>query len=54
VSVTETIVFDSLEDYSAGHSSPPPSFYPEIEFNTKKVHAIRMLTWYLVLPKVAG
>lgn len=36
VSVTETIVFDSLEDYSAGHSSPPPSFYPEIEFNTKK------------------
>ena len=33
---SEAIHFESLEDYSAGHSSPPPSFYNEIEFNTKQ------------------
>ena len=27
--------FANLEDYSSGHSSPPPSLYPEMEFNTK-------------------
>jgi predicted sulfurtransferase len=27
--------FSNLEDYSAGHSSPPPSLYREMEFNTK-------------------
>mmetsp|Transcript_2070 Transcript_2070/g.3172 ORF Transcript_2070/g.3172 Transcript_2070/m.3172 type:complete len:715 (+) Transcript_2070:666-2810(+) len=28
--------FENLEDYSVGHSSPPPSFYREIEYNTKQ------------------
>lgn len=33
---TETLnKFENLEDYSVGHSSPPPSFYREIEYNTK-------------------
>lgn len=27
--------FTNLEDYSAGYSSPPPSLYREMEFNTK-------------------
>ena len=28
-------MFQSLEDYSVGHSSPPPSLYREMEFNTQ-------------------
>ena len=31
----EVRVFDSLDDYSAGQSTPPPSLYREMEFNTK-------------------
>jgi len=31
----ESIQFENLEDYSTGHSSPPPSFYREIEHNTQ-------------------
>eukprot|EP00548_Thalassiothrix_antarctica_P013316 CAMPEP_0194167506 /NCGR_PEP_ID=MMETSP0154-20130528/2762_1 /TAXON_ID=1049557 /ORGANISM="Thalassiothrix antarctica, Strain L6-D1" /LENGTH=850 /DNA_ID=CAMNT_0038878419 /DNA_START=239 /DNA_END=2787 /DNA_ORIENTATION=- len=27
--------FDNLEDYSNGYSTPPPSFYCEVEFNTQ-------------------
>jgi predicted O-methyltransferase YrrM len=27
--------FANLEDYSSGHSSPPPFVYPEMEFNTR-------------------
>ena len=30
-----TPIFQSLEEYSVGHSSPPPSFYHEIESNTR-------------------
>lgn len=33
---SEVIRFESLEEYSSGHSSPPPSFFREIEFNTKQ------------------
>jgi predicted sulfurtransferase/predicted O-methyltransferase YrrM len=29
--------YETLEEYSSGHSSPPPSFYREIELNTKQV-----------------
>jgi len=29
------VVFQSLEEYSVGHSTPPPSFYREMEFNTR-------------------
>lgn len=32
----QTDAFTNLEDYSSGHSSPPPSLYPEMEFNTKR------------------
>lgn len=39
VSTTSTAAtaakFASLDEYSLGHSSPPPSVYPELEFNTK-------------------
>ena len=28
-------VFDNIDDYSLGHSSPVPSIYKEMEFNTK-------------------
>ena len=31
----QTQEFQNLEDYSSGHSSPPPSVYPEMEFNTR-------------------
>lgn len=31
----ENVQYASLDDYSSGHLSPPPSVYPEIEFNTK-------------------
>jgi len=31
----EKVQYTSLDDYSSGHSSPPPSVYPEIEFNTR-------------------
>jgi predicted sulfurtransferase/predicted O-methyltransferase YrrM len=34
-SSTVTAKFSSLDQYSLGHSSPPPSVYPELEFNTK-------------------
>lgn len=33
---SEVIRFESLEEYSSGHSSPPPSFFREVEFNTKQ------------------
>lgn len=33
--VEPTPIFQSLEEYSVGHSSPPPSFYREMEFNTR-------------------
>jgi predicted sulfurtransferase len=31
----QTQEFKNLEDYSSGHSSPLPSVYPEMEFNTR-------------------
>ena len=31
----EPVVFTNLEQYSEGHSSPPPSIYREMEFNTQ-------------------
>jgi predicted O-methyltransferase YrrM len=31
----ESPTYDNLEDYSAGHSSPVPSIYKEIELNTR-------------------
>lgn len=34
--VVTPVKFENLEDYSVGHSSPPPSFYREIEYNTKQ------------------
>ena len=34
-SVEETPSFANLDEYSEGHSSPLPSLYPEMEFNTK-------------------
>jgi UPF0176 protein len=34
-SKTDSIVYSSLDDYSMGHSSPTPSIYRELEFNTK-------------------
>ena len=31
----EQKIFKSLDEYSTGHSSPVPSIYPEMEFNTR-------------------
>ena len=31
----EPAKFATIDEYSVGHSSPPPSVYPEIEFNTR-------------------
>ncbi|GAX24973.1 hypothetical protein FisN_2Lh249 [Fistulifera solaris] len=31
------VSFKNLEDYSSGHSSPTPSVYKEVEFNTKSL-----------------
>jgi predicted sulfurtransferase/predicted O-methyltransferase YrrM len=32
---TEPVKYTTIDEYSSGHSSPPPSIYPEIEFNTR-------------------
>lgn len=32
---TAPVKYKSLAEYSSGHSSPAPSIYPELEFNTK-------------------
>ena len=32
---TPPTLYTSLDDYSSGHSSPPPSIYREIEFNSR-------------------
>lgn len=29
------VKYTTIDEYSSGHSSPPPSIYPEIEFNTR-------------------
>ena len=34
-SVEEAPLYANLEEYSEGHSSPLPSLYPEMEFNTR-------------------